>query len=74
MLLFREKNASFNALIDKMPKVVLALCNKVSITGAVVSAREREREREREKEKERERESNSRRKIITFFSLMLFSN
>ena len=38
-----------------MPKVVLALCNKVSITGAVVSAREREREREREKEKERER-------------------
>ena len=56
MLLFREKNASFNALIDKMPKVVLALCNKVSITGAVVSARERERERERERKRKRERE------------------
>ena len=38
-----------------MPKVVLALCNKVSITGAVVSARERERERERKRKRERER-------------------
>ena len=52
-----------------MPKVVLALCNKVSITGAVVSAREREREREREKEKERERE-----RVIPGEKLLPFSH